>query len=526
MRAMRRTCTFSPTLAITEARASSTVSPDGSFAAFRASMSAASSAAWATALVKLAKFSSLATKSVSELTSTSTALPAAWAAATRPSAATRSAFLSALARPDLRSASAAASMSPLFSVSAFLHSIMPAPVRSRSSLTMDAVISIGGPRIRGIRAEGRAPAAGGWWRRQGLPAAMAATPGGAAALPGSAGGLGLVGGFAFLGGLLRRAARGLRVGLDELVLAHDGGVGRGGLALEHRVGGGASVQLHGADGVVVARDRVVDQVGVVVGVDHGHHRDAELARFLDRDVLVADVDHEQRVGQAAEFLQAAQRSLELDALATQAQHLVLDQLVEGAVRLGGLQLIQARHRLLDGAEDGQRAAQPALGHVRHAAALGLLLDRLARAALGAHEQHDAALLGDARDEVRRVVEQRNRLLEVDDVDLAAGAEDVWGHLRVPVARLVAEMHAGFQHLAHGDLGHGWNSRLREPAAGSIGWAAAPAGRARGSGVGPPRCLRGRTSREAPRHGGLQRVCIRLRPSTRCPAWAAGRRDPG
>src|SRR5690606_35304371 len=95
----------------------------------------------ATAAVNLTKLSSLATKSVSEFTSTSTALPPLWAVATRPSAATRLAFLSALARPDLRRASAAASMSPLLSVSAFLHSIIPAPVRSRSYLTIEAVMS-------------------------------------------------------------------------------------------------------------------------------------------------------------------------------------------------------------------------------------------------------------------------------------------------------------------------------------------------------------------------------------------------
>jgi hypothetical protein len=68
----------------------------------------------------------------------------------------------------------------------------------------------------------------------------------------------------------------------------------------------------------------------------------------------------------------------------------------------------------------------------------------------------------ARDEVHRVVEQRNGLLEVDDVDLAAGAEDVRRHLGVPVAGLVAEMDAGFQHLAHGDLGHCGNSIEGEP----------------------------------------------------------------
>src|SRR2546427_290185 len=49
-----------------------------------------------------------------------------------------------------------------------------------------------------------------------------------------------------------------------------------------------------------------------------------------------------------------------------------------------------------------------------------------------------------------------------DLDLAAGAEDVRSHLRVPVAGLVAEVDAGFQHLTHGDLGH-CNTPDMEPA---------------------------------------------------------------
>ncbi len=44
-------------------------------------------------------------------------------------------FFAALIAPDLRMFSIASSMSPFASVSAFLQSIMPAPVRSRSSFT-------------------------------------------------------------------------------------------------------------------------------------------------------------------------------------------------------------------------------------------------------------------------------------------------------------------------------------------------------------------------------------------------------
>ena len=54
--------------------------------------------------------------------------------------ATRPAFLAALDRPFLRSQSTAASMSPWTSVRADLQSIMPAPVCSRSSFTIAAVM--------------------------------------------------------------------------------------------------------------------------------------------------------------------------------------------------------------------------------------------------------------------------------------------------------------------------------------------------------------------------------------------------
>src|SRR5439155_16602060 len=46
------------------------------------------------------------------------------------------------------------------------------------------------------------------------------------------------------------------------------------------------------------------------------------------------------------------------------------------------------------------------------------------------------------------------LLEIDDVDAAALAEDEPLHLRVPAARLVAEVHSGFQKLSHADDCHG------------------------------------------------------------------------
>ena len=90
--------------------------------------------------------------------------------------------------------------------------------------------------------------------------------------------------------------------------------------------------------------------------------------------------------------------------------------------------------------------------VRHPGALRLLGDDVAGLALGADEQHRAAVRGELPDELHRLVVLLERALEIDDVDLVALAEDVLGHLRVPVAGLVAEVDAGLQHLTHRD-GH-------------------------------------------------------------------------
>jgi hypothetical protein len=65
--------------------------------------------------------------------------------------AARSALDAALAAPRLRRFSIARSRSPLLSASAFLHSIMPTPVRWRSSMTCFGEISANMVLLLGIR---------------------------------------------------------------------------------------------------------------------------------------------------------------------------------------------------------------------------------------------------------------------------------------------------------------------------------------------------------------------------------------
>jgi len=71
-------------------------------------------------------------------------------------------------------------------------------------------------------------------------------------------------------------------------------------------------------------------------------------------------------------------------------------------------------------------------------------------ALGADEQDGAAIGGQSTHEFQRLLVHFHRLFEVDDVNLVARAEDEIRHLRVPVARLMAEVDPGFQHLTHCD----------------------------------------------------------------------------
>ena len=97
--------------------------------------------------------------------------------------------------------------------------------------------------------------------------------------------------------------------------------------------------------------------------------------------------------------------------------------------------------------------EPAVVDVRHPDALRLLLDGVLRLLLRADEQDGAAALGEVSHERLRLLQALEGLLQVDDVDAAALAEDEAAHLRVPAARLVTEVDSGFQELSHADC-HG------------------------------------------------------------------------
>ena len=196
-----------------------------------------------------------------------------------------------------------------------------------------------------------------------------------------------------------------------------------------------------------------DVVRVAVRVDDRDDRDAELLGLLDRDRFLLGVDHEQDVRELFHVLDADEVLRELRLLAVELDALLLREDRVRALDEHRLDLLEARDRLPDRHEVRERAAEPAVVHVEHAAAVRLLVDGVLRLALRADEEDVLALRGDVRDEGRGLAEALQRLLEVDDVDAVALPEDVLLHLRVPALGLVAEVDARLEQLLHRDLAH-------------------------------------------------------------------------
>src|SRR5215207_5026611 len=528
---------FSPMTAATESMFSATVRPSASVSASSAWTSPVPVlAAWVTmSAASCWNCSFLATKSVSQLSW----IIAPSAAATRPLVALRSAPRSlTLVSPLILRVSTALSKSPPVSSRAFFAAIIPAPVASRSFLTSAAVMFA---ISRSLRCRGGRP----WWAtvpwgyggataRSGLGRLGSVSRGrlggvsrgrlggvsrrrlgrrgpghlghlGHSGVGGGArrgGGLGagalddLTGGRRALGGL---AAQQLPLPLGQrlvggealgLVVALLRGAHAGHQAVGDRVGDHPGEQRDRSDRVVVAGNLVVDLVRVAGGDEDGDHRDAQLVRLADGDVLLRGVDDPHRARDAGHVPDAAEGLRELVLLAAQDQQLLLGHARAGhVVEVELLELLEALQPPVDGLEVGEHAAQPALVHVRHPDPGRLLGDRLLGLLLGADEHHRAAVRDGLLDELVRAVDVGQRLLQVDDVDAVALGEDEALHLRVPTAGLVPEVHAALEQLLHGhDLvgGHGPACLSCAPAAPSCdGGGRAPLGSSRSAGR-PPR----------------------------------------
>ena len=223
-----------------------------------------------------------------------------------------------------------------------------------------------------------------------------------------------------------------------------------GTAGQNGVSDAAGVDGDSLGGVVIARNNVVNAIRRVVRVDDADDRDAKLVGFLDGDLVVADVNDEESVRKSGHFLDATDGLVELFNVALEVEGFLLRQVGSRAVFELLLHVLETLDRAAHRLEVGERTAEPALVNPAAAATLGFGGDDFATAALGVDEEDLAALSGELAGELAGFFELGNRLFEVDDVNLVAGAKDVLTHLRVPETGLVTEMATSFKHFTHAD----------------------------------------------------------------------------
>ena len=121
------------------------------------------------------------------------------------------------------------------------------------------------------------------------------------------------------------------------------------------------------------------------------------------------------------------------------------------------QFLQTSQAVTDGAEVGQRAAEPAFADVGHAAAGGFPGNRFLSLSFGANKQHEAARFGDLLEILSAAKQPANRLANIDDVNEVFATKDVGPHLWVPAAGAVAKMHTSFNEFLGKGSRHGEGS---------------------------------------------------------------------
>src|SRR5207302_4671110 len=127
------------------------------------------------------------------------------------------------------------------------------------------------------------------------------------------------------------------------------------------------------------------------------------------------------------------------------------------------QVVEALDPLLDRDEVREESAEPSLIDEVHSGALSFLGDRLLRLLLCADEEDLPAVGGQVPHEDVGLLDARQRLLKVDDVDPVPLHEDEALHLRVPAAGLMSEVDSGLEELLHRDDGHVFVSLVPPPA---------------------------------------------------------------
>ena len=113
----------------------------------------------------------------------------------------------------------------------------------------------------------------------------------------------------------------------------------------------------------------IDHVRIAVGIDQRDRGDAQLLGFADRVLFLLRIDDHEALGQPVHRADAVEVAEHLAIFAVEGRlHLLRVRVPLGLVGLEAFELFEAAEPAANRAEVGERAAQPAIVDVGHAAA--------------------------------------------------------------------------------------------------------------------------------------------------------------
>src|SRR5947208_174010 len=223
--------------------------------------------------------------------------------------------------------------------------------------------------------------------------------------------------------------------------------------LTDRLSNDAQDEAHRANGVVITGNRIIDKLRIAVCIHDGDNGNFQPSGFRHGVVLAFDVHDKHGWRITIHGADAVEVLMQPGRFPSEHGLLLFDVVVDRAVRFHLFNLFETTDGTLDGLQIGKRAAEPALGHVKLAALLSRLLDRVLRLLFRANEQYPAAFADGLMEKTARGFELSEGLAEVDDVDTVAGIKDERSHLGVPTTGLVSEVDARFQQFFNADTDH-------------------------------------------------------------------------
>ena len=160
--------------------------------------------------------------------------------------------------------------------------------------------------------------------------------------------------------------------------------------------------------IIVARNRVINNVGIAVGVEDRDNGDVQLARFANGEGFLVGVDDPDCTRNAAHIANTTEGARELLLLTTHHEEFLLGTSTRAGdvIKVHLFEFLEALKPLVNRLEVGEHSTKPALVHERHTNSLGLLFDCLLRLLLCANKQDRSAVRDGLANEFVGAIEER------------------------------------------------------------------------------------------------------------------------